>query len=234
MAAPRPDLPEELELLRYDAFLSHKVSDKEPSDRIERALADAGIACWRCEHDIPGGVDDWATIERAIDALPVFVVVLTHASLQSDGVQGEMKYAREARKPTLIVELESGLRLPPGLPIRTVGCERVSVDPGNPEDGLKRVGIEALRLLGGQSVLAARAAARSVLRDRSYAGSTDMSGYMLGIPTWRDSIRVADIEDGTLLLRADQTTSTYVDPKRVPLLADFVVAADMQIRGRTV
>ena len=78
-------------------FLSHSHEDHKIVEKLHDTLQGDGIRCWYDQHDMTAGpVED--QIDRAIQAHPTVVLVLSKHSVDSDWVIWEAKKARDLEK----------------------------------------------------------------------------------------------------------------------------------------
>ncbi len=113
-----PNWQENLDLVGqegHDVFVSYSTRDQEECDRLVATIESAGIRCWQSARDHPVGKDGYeAAIMNALQRAKVFLLVLSHHSVESDHVQNELTNATNLKKPMLPVKLEEcPMRLPP-------------------------------------------------------------------------------------------------------------------------
>ncbi len=99
----------------HDVFVSYSTRDQADCNRIVATLEVAGIRCWQSARDHPVGKDGYeAAIMNALQRAQLFLLVLSHNSVESDHVQNELTNATNLKKPMLPVKLEEcPMRLPP-------------------------------------------------------------------------------------------------------------------------
>ena len=76
-----------------DVFISHSSIDSEVANRVVNFLEEKGISCWIAPRDIVPGSDWAASINTAITASKVFLVIYSANSSQSNQVAREMSLA---------------------------------------------------------------------------------------------------------------------------------------------
>src|SRR6476659_141508 len=79
-------------------FISHSSQDDAFVRELRAALADHGQDGWIDSRELRGGDPLWTEIEKAIDAVSAYAVVVSPAALQSKWVGMELVHALEVRK----------------------------------------------------------------------------------------------------------------------------------------
>jgi protein-L-isoaspartate O-methyltransferase len=104
-----PNWQENLELVgatSIDVFISYSTRDQESCSRIAEELEAAGLRCWYSARDHPLSRDGYAeAIISAIEETQLFVILLSHDSLESAHVSNELAQATNRRKAILPVRL---------------------------------------------------------------------------------------------------------------------------------
>lgn len=86
-------------------FISYSSKDEAKARNIVNQLESAGFSCWIACRDIPVGGDFGKTIPPAIRNSPVFVLLLSQNSLESEDVYGELVLAKRNAQKKLIIPL---------------------------------------------------------------------------------------------------------------------------------
>ncbi len=84
-------------LTKGKVFLSYSSKDKEFARQLELRLSEAGISCWRDEHDLVAGRIT-KQLSKAILENDVLLVILSENSVNSDWVRWEVDSARQQEK----------------------------------------------------------------------------------------------------------------------------------------
>jgi hypothetical protein len=112
-----PNWQENLELVgasSHEIFVSFSSRDVSAAEALVTGLESAGLRCWLSARDHPVGRDGYAeAIMSAISQSQLFLIVLSHDSLESDHVKNELAQATNQRKTILPVRLAE---CPPRLP----------------------------------------------------------------------------------------------------------------------
>ncbi len=91
----------------HDAFISYSTKDKALAERLVAGLESAGVRCWIAPRNIPRG-EKWAEqIVKAIEATPVFLLVFTSHSNESDDVGREVGLAVKTKSHVIPVRFEN-------------------------------------------------------------------------------------------------------------------------------
>jgi uncharacterized protein YjbI with pentapeptide repeats len=77
----------------YSCFISYSTDDEEFARRLHNDLEDAGILCWKWDHDARTGESIWSEIDRAIRLHDKVVLIASKHSLQSAAVNREITRA---------------------------------------------------------------------------------------------------------------------------------------------
>ncbi|MCC6428795.1 MAG: toll/interleukin-1 receptor domain-containing protein [Phycisphaerales bacterium] len=91
----------------HDVFISHSSKDKALADRLVSGLEAGGVRCWIAPRDIPRGEAWAAQIVRAIEGTPIFLLVFTSHSNESDQVIREVTLAVESRSHVIPVRFDA-------------------------------------------------------------------------------------------------------------------------------
>ena len=95
----RPDLPATGDLV----FLSYSRDDEEFSLRLARSIKQLGIKIWVDQWDIPASADWERSIDDALAKCDRFLIVLSPASVNSEEVRSELRWALDQKKPVVPV-----------------------------------------------------------------------------------------------------------------------------------
>lgn len=85
-----------------DVFISHSSKDKEIADKVVSYLEERGVSCWIAPRNIVPGSEWAASINTAITATRVFLIIYSANSSQSKQVVREISLA-ESRKDVFII-----------------------------------------------------------------------------------------------------------------------------------
>ena len=77
----------------YSCFISYSTDDEEFASRLHNDLQQAGIRCWKWDHDAKTGKSLWGEIDQAIRLHDKVVLVVSESSLQSPAVNREIERA---------------------------------------------------------------------------------------------------------------------------------------------
>jgi hypothetical protein len=127
-----PDVPDRSGRRHRDIFISYSHSDAVFVDELTSRLAADGVAVWRDEKDILIGDPVDRVISDAIQESPLFLVVLSPASVKSTWLQRELDEASHAAadgRKVILPILTGGLRYP-DVPaqVRRLRCADFSAD----------------------------------------------------------------------------------------------------------
>jgi hypothetical protein len=89
-----------------DVFLSHSSTDHAVAIDVVSHLEVRGVSCWMAPRDVPPGTTYAAALYYAIEAAPVFVVLMSTAANGSDHVARELEIANQMKKRIVPVRLE--------------------------------------------------------------------------------------------------------------------------------
>lgn len=120
-------------------FISYSRINKEFAVKLAKELKTAGFPVWLDQLDIPTGSRWDDELEKALRECPVFMVILTPASIASENVKDEIGYAIDHGKRILPVLLEDC-----DVPLRLRRFQYVDFTTKGYEDGIQ----SAMELLG--------------------------------------------------------------------------------------
>jgi hypothetical protein len=101
-------------LLPVTCFLSYSRKDQEFADRLQAALRQNGIECWRDTSSISGGAVWDTEIEKAIKKCSCVLLLASRSAFASENVSDEISYARNNKKlivPILIEQVDLPFRI---------------------------------------------------------------------------------------------------------------------------
>lgn len=84
----------------YSCFLSHSTADKAFADILHSKLQSYGVRTWYAPESMRGGRKQHEQIDHAIIVNDKFLLVLSEASIKSDWVKLELRWARRAERET--------------------------------------------------------------------------------------------------------------------------------------
>jgi uncharacterized protein YjbI with pentapeptide repeats len=79
----------------YSCFISYSTKDQEFADRLYADLQAKGVRCWFAPHDVQAGKKLHEQIDEAIRLHERLLLLLSHASMESDWVKTEIAKARK-------------------------------------------------------------------------------------------------------------------------------------------
>lgn len=88
-----------------NVFISYSSQDITFARHLKRLLEEKQLQVWIDESRLTTSKRWWPTIERAIEAAPAVIVIMSPASRRSDWVEREVLYAEKLRKPIFPVLL---------------------------------------------------------------------------------------------------------------------------------
>jgi len=91
---------------KRDIFLSHSSDDQAVAIDVATRLEARGVSCWVAPRDVPPGASYAAALYYAIEAAPVFVVLMSSGANRSDHVARELELANQMKKRVVPVRLE--------------------------------------------------------------------------------------------------------------------------------
>jgi hypothetical protein len=91
---------------KRDVFLSHSSTDASAAGDLVRRLEATGVSCWIAPRDVRPGRTYAAALYYALEAAPVFVVLMSAAANRSDHVERELEIANQTKKRIVPVQLE--------------------------------------------------------------------------------------------------------------------------------
>ena len=91
---------------RRDVFLSHSSADHTVAIDVVSQLEAQGVSCWVAPRDVPPGTTYAAALYYALEAAPVFVVLMSAAANESDHVARELEIANQMKKRMVPVQVE--------------------------------------------------------------------------------------------------------------------------------
>jgi hypothetical protein len=124
-------------------FISYSRADKSIVDEFINQLEAAGHPVWVDREGIRGGEQWRQEIVEAIEQNDVFLLVLTHNSINSDHVRTEVDLAKEGRKKIIPVAMQR-VEIPTSMKYQLAGLQRINMY-SDYEDGFR----ELLASLGG-------------------------------------------------------------------------------------
>src|SRR5262249_19022697 len=78
----------------YSCFISYSTKDQEFADRLYADLQNKGVCCWFAPHDVQGGKKLHEQIDEAIRRYERLLLILSPNSINSAGVETEIRNAR--------------------------------------------------------------------------------------------------------------------------------------------
>lgn len=132
---------------RLDVFISHSARDAREAEALRIALERAGVRCWISSRDIRGGAVWAAKVAEAIGRAPVFVLLVSPHSVESNEVLKEVSLALAAKAEVVPVRL-ADVALPGALAYHLEWLHRLdALDGVTPQvvDGIAAVVHEARR-----------------------------------------------------------------------------------------
>jgi len=135
--------------MRCEVFITYSRADLAVAERLERALAAAGLPAWRDQNAVRPGDSFPDDIAAAIDSCFAVVWLASKASSQSTWVRRELAYATDAKKFIIPVHLnrETLDQMPPGLRLLFPHIDYVSLEEQDWDRGVATV-IQSLREAG--------------------------------------------------------------------------------------
>jgi adenylate cyclase len=118
-----------------DIFISYSRKDSSRVLEFTEKLRARGVSIWIDQHGIEGASSWSGEIVRAINQCTGFIVLLSHASVESDNVVREVALAFEKKKKILPIELEP-VALPEPMEYPLAGIQKLAFDNW---DGIERV-----------------------------------------------------------------------------------------------
>ena len=89
-----------------DVFISHSSADLVVAVEVVSQLEARDVSCWIAPRDVQPGTTYAATVYHALEAAPVFVVLMSAAANASDHVARELEIANQMKKRIVPVRLE--------------------------------------------------------------------------------------------------------------------------------
>ncbi len=77
----------------YSCFISYSTADEEFASRLHNDFQEAGIRCWKWDHDARTGKSLWGEIDQAIRVHEKLVLIASESSLKSPAVNREIERA---------------------------------------------------------------------------------------------------------------------------------------------
>ena len=91
---------------QIDLFICHASKDADVASEIVARLELQGVRCWIAPRDVEPGTLYADSLYRAIEAAPVFAVLMSLAANDSDHVARELEIANQMHKRVVPVRLE--------------------------------------------------------------------------------------------------------------------------------
>lgn len=191
----------EVSFRKPDVFISYASEDRRLAELLSSKLDESGIVVWRDISELRFGDTFAGKIAQAIEDCPLFIVLVTAASLSSWWVEAETAFATERHKRVLPVVAEN-VTLAGGLELYLIRLHRYEVLDRPIEQHLPNIIVEVRRYLaearagiGESSSPVEKAQPRSglarYLTRYGLAVAASMAMLLLaGLFSWRQSPRV--------------------------------------------
>jgi TIR domain len=93
----------------HEIYISHACKDKTIADAICKGLESSGVRCWIAPRDIPVGEDWVKAVRRAIEAAPLFVLVLSENANEAPHVEREIANAFYAGRKIVPIRVSNAI-----------------------------------------------------------------------------------------------------------------------------